>query len=157
MFSASPHEHAFSPAISLAILLWMLSRTLSFFLYGGAQNYTQYSRWGHINVQHNKRIASFLTQPKNVVCTLGRQGTLLAHAELDVTSTLKSLSVELLSIHSLPRLCLWQALLCPKLRISFKELHAIVDGSNVLKTLCKASHPSRESTAPPSLESSVNL
>lgn len=88
---------------------------------------------------------------QNGVYPLGCQGTLLAHTEPVATRNPTSLSAELLSGHLSPSLYR-----CPA--FSFAELHAllIAQCSNLSRSRCKASRPSRESAAPPSLVPSAN-
>ena len=50
--------HAFSPVTSFVALLWMLSSTLTSFLYCGAKNCTQYSRVGCTNPSYSRGITS---------------------------------------------------------------------------------------------------
>lgn len=90
--------------------------------------------------------------PFNMAHPLGCQGTLLAML----------LSAELLSRHSSPSLCLCLAFLCPRCSswhfplLNFMSL-LMAQCSDLSRSLRKASHPCREPTAPPSLESSANL
>lgn len=96
-----------------------------------------------------------------MVCPFGCQGTLLACVEPAVTSSPGALSAEPFSSHSSPSLYLCPELLHPSaaqhLPLSNFMPLMIVHCSNLSRSLCKASHPSRESTAPPSLVSSANL
>ena len=89
-----------------------------------------------------------------------------AHGRLPLSllppSTPRSLSAGLLSSHSSPNLYLCPALLHPRCRIRHLDLLIfipliIAQCSNLSRSLCKASCPSRQSLAPPSLVSSTNL
>lgn len=50
---------ASSPFARFVVRLWMLTRTLSSFLYCGDRNCTQYSRWHTTNTKYSRRINSF--------------------------------------------------------------------------------------------------
>ncbi|KAK4818032.1 hypothetical protein QYF61_004156 [Mycteria americana] len=90
------------------------------------------------------------------------KGTLPTPIEPAVSQHHRSLSAGLLASHSSPNLHLCPALLCPRCRIRHFDLlnfipFIIAQCSNLSRSLCKSSCPSKESTAPPSLVSSSTL
>lgn len=95
---------------------------------------------------------------QSLVCLLGCQGMLLSWADPAVTITPMSLPAELLSSLSSPYLCPCLAVLHPRCSTQhFSSLHftrlLIAQRSNLSRSHCKASHPWRDSTAPPNLVS----
>ena len=59
VLSCSSHDMPSSPSTSFVALLCTRSRTFTSFLSGGAQNCTQYSRWGPTNAEYRGTIPSF--------------------------------------------------------------------------------------------------
>lgn len=73
------------PFPSFAALLRMLSGTLATFPYCGEQNCTQYSSWGCTNNKYKYVFwldgYDVFSVSQNAVCSLGCQGTVLAHVK----------------------------------------------------------------------------
>ena len=153
---------------SFGALLRMHSRILKAFLNGGAQNHTQYPRWGHTRAKSNGVITSF--DQLVVLCFMPprMQFPLLAVREgcwlfePPVNQHPQTPFAGLLSSHCSRSLPLYLALFHPSCRILHLDLFNFMQlvtaqCSNLPIYLCKASCPSRESAAPPSLVSSGNL
>ena len=80
-------------------LLWMMHS--STFFYCGAQNCTQYSKWGHDDVKYRGRITSLagcavFHAPQGAICPLGSRACCWLVLVPALTSTSRSTSAELL-------------------------------------------------------------
>ena len=154
---------------SFVAFLWMHSRTFTSFLICGAQNRTQYSRWGSTNAEYRGIIPSFdylvvlcLMHSRMLLALLAARAHCWLILSLLSSSTPRSPSAGLLSSYSSPNLYLGLVLLCPRCRIRHLDLITfmlliIAQCSSLSRSLCKASCPSGESIASPSLVPSANL
>lgn len=106
VLSLSSHVMPSSPSASFVAVLWMLSRILASFLYFGARNCMQYSRWGRTSAKYSKWVPSlnqlavlYLMHPDMWFALLAVRAHIVraSHVELAVSSTLSSLCAELLS------------------------------------------------------------
>ena len=140
----------------------------NFFLKLWSQNCTQYLKWEYICAKYIGRITSF--DQMAVLCLMQSKmpfALLAASARYWLTLILLSPTPH---VHFswaalqplISRLCLWIVLFNPRCRsqhflsLNFMML-LIIQCSNVSSSLCMASHPSRQSSAPSSLVSSANL
>ena len=146
----------------------MHSSTSIFFLNSGTQS-TQYSKWGYMNTKYSGIMTSFdwlvmlcFVQPRMQFVLLATRAHCWLILSLLSTSTPRSCSAELLFIHFFPSLHWFLVLLHPRCRIQHLFLFYVVSlmitqCSNLSRSLCKASCPSRDWTAPPSLVSTANF
>jgi len=150
-----------SPVTSFVALVWMLSSTLTSFLYCGAQNCTKYSRWGRTNTKYSRRIASFdlppccdptdskmqfaLLEPRHpagshwACCHQPAPFLLSCSSATHLPGSACVQHCSILGAELSIFLC-WTSCCCSLLYLS----------NALSRALCKVSHPSRESKAPPS-------
>ena len=124
VFSHSSQDIPSSPSTIFVALLWTHLRTLTSFLNCGAQNFTQYSRWGLISAKYSSIITSFarlvmlsLMHPRMQIALLAARAHCWLTLSLLSTSTYRSLPAGLLSSHTSLNLDLCLALLCPRCRV----------------------------------------
>jgi len=158
-------------AVFLA-LLWMLYNCFISFLFCGAPNCTQCSRWGCAIKEQNWTIHIInclamigLIHPQVWLALLAGRTHCWLRFNLLSTRTLAFFSVELLSSHSSLSQYTDEGLPCPRCRIWNLFLLGliqlvIIQPPNLSKSLCKVPLPSKESTDsrdPPDLVSFTSL
>ncbi|KAK4806787.1 hypothetical protein QYF61_005583 [Mycteria americana] len=138
-------------------------------LYHRLQGNLCFGAWSTSSPSFFTDLASYavLDAPQDTVGPFGCQGTLLTHIQLAINldpqisfrgAALQPLVLQFVCIiritssQAIPSQCrIWHLLLLNFIWLVITQL------SSLSRSLCKASLPSRESTAPPSLVSSANL
>lgn len=134
-------------------------KALDIFIILEHQNYTQYTKWHHINAKSSRRIfcladPAVFNVSQDITCPLGARAR--CWLMLGCCHSAPWHSFLLPSSYSSPSLYLCSLLLHPRCRtwciplFNFMML-MIVEWCSVSKSYFKASHPSRDSRAPPSL------
>lgn len=134
-------------------------KALDIFIILEHQNYTQYTKWHHINAKSSRRIfcladPAVFNVSQDITCPLGARAR--CWLMLGCCHSAPWHSFLLPSSYSSPSLYLCSLLLHPRCRtwciplFNFMMM-MIVEWCSVSKSYFKASHPSRDSRAPPSL------